>query len=99
MYVLLIQQSDAVKNTVENALTTSSSSSAAVVPVTTEATSCTGSDILVPTSNTADNDIHIVVDKEVPTKGSGRSNDSSIHIVVDDKTSSSRVVRTMVSSL
>ena len=45
----------------------------------------------------AGGDIHIVVDKHALSEGGSKSEDGSIHIVVDDKTSSSRVVRTMVS--
>jgi len=88
-----------VNSTLENALTTSSSSSDAAPPVMTQASSHTSSDVLVPTSGTVDSEVHVVADKQPVSAGISESNDGSIHVVVDDKTSSSRVVRTMVSFL
>ena len=83
--------------TSESASATSCSSSDAVVPVTAQVSSSATSDV-IPCSSMAESDIHIVVDKQMPSDGIIKLNDGSIHIVVDDKTSSSRVVRTMVSS-
>lgn len=65
--------------------------------MTEQVPSCSSSDVLVPTSGAAESDVHIVVDKQPLSEGISKSNDGSIHIVVDDKTSCSRVVRTMVS--
>jgi len=91
-----VEQTETVNRTTESSLAPSCSSPGAVVPVSVvQVLSCKMSDA-VPTSSTADSDIHIVVDKQAAADEGGKSNDSSIHIVVDDKTSTSRVVCTMV---
>jgi len=89
MFVCFVSVFCAQDSTVNTASEIASCSDA-VAAMTVQASTSTSSDITVPPTSTTDSDIHLIVDKQAPTDG-------SIHIVVDDKTSSSRVVRTMVS--
>jgi len=91
-------QGSAVSSTMENTLTASSSSSEALC--TTQAVSSSASLDVVPASSsrlTEHGDVHIIVEKQTSSEGTDKLHNSSTHIVVHNKTSSSRIIRTVVS--